>query len=66
MTASLTTCFIISVNMKWSELVQGVQDHIGSLNWGYRVQLRDKKVTYVNSYGKFVDKHTITVQSLLF
>jgi hypothetical protein len=25
--------------------VSAVQDHIGSLNWNYKVQLRDKKVT---------------------
>jgi pyruvate/2-oxoglutarate dehydrogenase complex dihydrolipoamide dehydrogenase (E3) component len=29
------------------------------LNWGYRVALRDKKVTYLNAYGTFVDAHTI-------
>ncbi|KXJ06055.1 Thioredoxin reductase 1, cytoplasmic [Exaiptasia diaphana] len=34
-------------------------NHIGSLNWGYRVQLRDKKVTYKNAYGVFTDNHTI-------
>lgn len=37
------------------------QDHIGSLNWGYRVQLRDKKVNYVNAYAEIVDSHTIKV-----
>eukprot|EP00730_Choanoeca_flexa_P019547 TRINITY_DN9554_c0_g1_i1.p1 TRINITY_DN9554_c0_g1~~TRINITY_DN9554_c0_g1_i1.p1 ORF type:complete len:501 (+),score=142.90 TRINITY_DN9554_c0_g1_i1:42-1544(+) len=43
----------------WSKLVEGVQNHIRSLNWGYRVALRDKKVTYLNAYGTFVDAHTI-------
>eukprot|EP01116_Phalansterium_solitarium_P024190 TRINITY_DN8789_c0_g1_i3.p2 TRINITY_DN8789_c0_g1~~TRINITY_DN8789_c0_g1_i3.p2 ORF type:complete len:204 (+),score=88.00 TRINITY_DN8789_c0_g1_i3:184-795(+) len=43
----------------WTKLVEGVQDHIGSLNWGYRVALRDKKVNYVNAYAVFVDPHTI-------
>ena len=51
----------VAVKLKWNELVQAVQDHIGSLNWGYRVQLRDMNVTYVNSLGKFVDDHTIVV-----
>ena len=41
------------------------QDHIGSLNWGYRVQLRDKKVTYTNAYAKIVDKHTIKVATII-
>jgi thioredoxin reductase (NADPH) len=35
------------------------QDHIGSLNWGYRVALREKNVTYINAYGTFIDAHTI-------
>ena len=43
----------------WTKLVQTVQNHIGSLNWGYRVQLRDKKVSYLNSYASFVDQHTV-------
>lgn len=44
---------------EWVKLVQGVQDHIGSLNWGYRVALRDKQVDYHNALGKFIDPHTI-------
>uniref|UniRef100_A0A0K0D4R2 Glutaredoxin domain-containing protein n=1 Tax=Angiostrongylus cantonensis TaxID=6313 RepID=A0A0K0D4R2_ANGCA len=36
----------------WMTLKNGVQDHIAALNWGYRVQLREKQVTYINSYGK--------------
>lgn len=47
------------VKLQWSGLVEAVQNHIGSLNWGYRVQLREKKVNYVNGYGVFVDEHTI-------
>eukprot|EP00123_Amoebidium_parasiticum_P005705 comp16843_c0_seq1/m.15291 comp16843_c0_seq1/g.15291 ORF comp16843_c0_seq1/g.15291 comp16843_c0_seq1/m.15291 type:complete len:495 (-) comp16843_c0_seq1:298-1782(-) len=43
----------------WSKLVQSVQDHIGSLNWGYRVSLREKGVEYLNMLGSFVDAHTI-------
>jgi len=43
----------------WQKMVEGVQNHIGSLNWGYRVALREKGVTYLNEYAKFVDKNTI-------
>eukprot|EP00911_Craspedida_sp_UC1_P001152 UC1_evm1s866 len=43
----------------WSGLVEGVQNHIGSLNWGYRVSLRDKNVTYLNAFGSFRDEHTL-------
>lgn len=43
----------------WSKLVEAVQDHIGSLNWGYRVQLQEKKVTYLNAFAKLLDAHTV-------
>lgn len=42
-----------------------VNDYIGSLNWGYRVSLRDKNVNYVNAYAEFVDPHKIKVSVLL-
>lgn len=38
-----------------------LQDHIGSLNWNYRVQLRDKAVDYHNYYAEFIDAHRIKV-----
>merc|ERR1712002_1264494 len=43
----------------WKKMVEEIQNHIGSLNWGYRVALREKSVTYLNEYAKFVDKNTI-------
>ena len=43
----------------WQNMVQEVQNHIGALNWGYRVALREKNVTYLNEYATFVDKNTI-------
>mmetsp|Transcript_8169 Transcript_8169/g.13207 ORF Transcript_8169/g.13207 Transcript_8169/m.13207 type:complete len:506 (+) Transcript_8169:863-2380(+) len=43
----------------WTTLVTAVQNHIGSLNWGYRVQLREKKVDYFNALASFVDQNTI-------
>lgn len=47
------------VEHSWSTLRDAVQAHIGSLNWGYRVALRDKDVTYFNGFAEFVDPHTI-------
>lgn len=38
-----------------------IQSHIGSLNFNYRVQLRDKKVDYINAYGQFVDRNRLFV-----
>lgn len=38
---------------------QSIQDYIGSLNFNYRVQLRDKKVEYLNAYGTLMDKNRV-------
>lgn len=43
----------------WGALVSAVQDHIGSLNFGYRISLREKSVEYVNARAVFIDPHTI-------
>lgn len=47
------------VEHNWETLKSAVQDHIGSLNWNYRTQLRDKNVKYINGYAEFVDRHTV-------
>ncbi|NXJ09733.1 TRXR3 reductase, partial [Odontophorus gujanensis] len=49
------------VKHNWETMVGAVQNYIGSLNWGYRLSLREKSVTYLNSYGEFVEPHTIKV-----
>eukprot|EP00030_Apusomonadida_sp_AF-17_P006122 a677752_82.p2 GENE.a677752_82~~a677752_82.p2 ORF type:complete len:543 (+),score=269.64 a677752_82:173-1630(+) len=46
---------------KWAQLVEGIQNHIGSLSWGYKVALREESVEYRNELGKIVDAHTIEV-----
>ncbi|NXW81023.1 TRXR1 reductase, partial [Hirundo rustica] len=51
--------FTEEVEHNWMTMTESVQNYIGSLNWGYRVALRDKKVTYENAYGEFVGPHTI-------
>ncbi|XP_005990268.1 thioredoxin reductase 2, tandem duplicate 2 isoform X1 [Latimeria chalumnae] len=43
----------------WPVMVEAVQNYIKSLNWGYRVQLQDRKVKYLNLQGSFVDSHTV-------
>lgn len=47
------------INHDWETMKNNIQDHIGSLNWSYRVQLRDKKVDYKNAYAEFVDNHKV-------
>jgi thioredoxin reductase (NADPH) len=34
---------VSTIKHDWTKMVEAIQNHIGSLNWGYRVQLRDKK-----------------------
>jgi thioredoxin reductase (NADPH) len=38
-----------------------VQNHIKSVNWVTRVDLRDKKVEYINGLGYFKDAHNVHV-----
>lgn len=46
-------------NVNWEILTQHIQDYIHSLNFKYRVRLREKEVTYFNKLAKFIDPHTI-------
>jgi len=43
----------------WGKMVGAIQDHVASLNWGYKVQLRQEKIKYYNSYATFIDKHKL-------
>ncbi|XP_060095658.1 thioredoxin reductase 3 [Heteronotia binoei] len=47
------------VKHNWETMVEAIQNYIGSLNWGYRVALREKSVTYLNAFGEFVGPHKI-------
>ncbi|XP_042078835.1 thioredoxin reductase 3 isoform X1 [Haplochromis burtoni] len=47
------------VKHNWDTMKTAVNNYIGSLNWGYRVSLRDKNVNYVNAYAEFVEPHKI-------
>ena len=53
--------FSEAVTHSWTTMVEAIQRHVGSLNWGYRVALRDKGVKYINGLGEFTDPHTIKV-----
>lgn len=43
----------------WTVLRDAIKDYVGSLNWGYRVQLKENNVEYLNAFGTFIDSHTI-------
>ncbi len=47
------------IQHNWEVMRESIQNYIGSLNFGYRVALRDKKVDYINGYAEFVDKHKL-------
>ncbi|KAH0517500.1 Thioredoxin reductase 3 [Microtus ochrogaster] len=47
------------VKHNWEVMTEAIQNHISSLNWGYRLTLREKGVAYVNAYGEFVELHKI-------
>ena len=49
----------ISKEHNWETLVENVQLHIKSLNFGYRNQFRQKKIIYHNKLAKLIDSHTI-------
>lgn len=50
-----------AIKHDWQVLREAVQNHIKSVNWVTRVQLRDKKIDYYNGHGQFVDPHTVKV-----
>lgn len=54
-------CSVCTVKHNWETMKTAINNYIGSLNWGYRVSLRDKEVNYVNAYAEFVDPHKIKV-----
>ncbi|KAL5019439.1 hypothetical protein ScPMuIL_003477 [Solemya velum] len=47
------------VTLQWETMSSAVQGYVRSLNWGHRVQLKDKNVEYLKSFGSFLDEHTI-------
>jgi len=48
-----------TIKLDWPKLRESVQNHIKSVNWVLRVELRDKKVEYINGKGTIVDAHTV-------
>lgn len=45
----------------WETMRGAIQDYIGSLNWGYRVALRENGVEYMNAFGEFTGNHSMKV-----
>ena len=43
-------------------MVQNIQKHIKTLNWGFKADLIKSKCKYFNMYASFVDAHTIQLK----
>jgi len=54
---------IPSVSHDWPTMISRIQDYIYSLNFGYRKDLRDKSVKYINALGSFKDAHTMNLEN---
>jgi len=50
---------LLQVKNNWERLQEAVGEHIQSLNFGYKNQLLERNVTYLNRYASFVDNHTV-------
>ncbi|XP_076755891.1 thioredoxin reductase 1 isoform X3 [Xylocopa sonorina] len=48
-----------TIKNDWEALKTAVQNHVKSVNWVTRVELRTKQVEYLNARGYFKDQHTI-------
>lgn len=48
-----------AIHHHWNTLVNNVQDHIRSLNYGYAISLKDKHVEYKNQYCKILNKNQV-------
>eukprot|EP00123_Amoebidium_parasiticum_P011692 comp20858_c0_seq1/m.27607 comp20858_c0_seq1/g.27607 ORF comp20858_c0_seq1/g.27607 comp20858_c0_seq1/m.27607 type:complete len:511 (-) comp20858_c0_seq1:243-1775(-) len=46
-------------NHNWEALVEAVQSHVRSLNWGYKTGLRSAKVEFINALASFVGPHEV-------
>lgn len=52
---------LASTEMHWNVAKDNIQNYIRSLNFKYRVRLREKSVQYINKLATFKDAHTIEV-----
>lgn len=43
----------------WSKMVEAIQMHIKSLNFGYKKELNLRQVAYKNKFARLLDAHTI-------
>jgi len=49
--------------LNWQKMITAVNSYVKSLNWGYRVQLKDKNIDYFKAIASFTDPHTIAFET---
>lgn len=49
----------------WPDMVENIGNYIRSLNWKYRKSLKDKNVSFLHAYARFIDNHTLAVSLTL-
>eukprot|EP01084_Bolivina_argentea_P015190 28397_1 len=47
------------IKFSWAKLSDTVTSYVRSLNWGYKVQLREQGIKFIKAFAKFVDDHTV-------
>eukprot|EP00485_Elphidium_margaritaceum_P020260 CAMPEP_0202727154 /NCGR_PEP_ID=MMETSP1385-20130828/184979_1 /ASSEMBLY_ACC=CAM_ASM_000861 /TAXON_ID=933848 /ORGANISM="Elphidium margaritaceum" /LENGTH=500 /DNA_ID=CAMNT_0049393393 /DNA_START=47 /DNA_END=1549 /DNA_ORIENTATION=+ len=47
------------MKFSWEKLIETVNNYIRSLNWGYKLQLKEQGITFFKALAKFIDPHTI-------
>jgi len=46
----------------WDKMIKNVNNHVKSLNWGYKVSLLENEVKYFNKLASFEDDHTVILK----
>ena len=46
----------------WTEVAQKIQDHIHSINWGYKVKLNKEQITYYNKLARLISPNQIELK----
>lgn len=50
------------VNHSWKKMIENVNNNIFGLNWGYKMELMQSNVEYINELGSLVDAHTVKLE----
>lgn len=45
----------------WNTMMEKINGHVRSLNFGYRSSLMKQKIDYFNSFAQLKDEHTLTL-----